>query len=210
MKPNPLLLIVLFALLVVVALRTEQRFAEQSVSFRAVREGDAVVFFWRDDVEYPMSLRFAEAFDEWSGEVDRIIVDLSSPGGAVSEGRAVIELIDRIKRSHEVITRVDAQGYCLSMCVPIFLQGERRLAAGTSRWMFHQPTAVDAVTGEVEDRPARVRDYEARRFVDRYFRRSDMNPDWIETLEREWRRGDVWKSGRQLVEEESGVVTELM
>lgn len=209
MKPNPIFLLVIFALLVFVALQTEQKFNQQQQRFTAERVGDSAVFAWRDEVEFPMSLRLQETFDEWKGEVDRIVIDLSSPGGSVSEGRQVIQVIDDMKRSHLVETRVRARRFCLSMCVPIYLQGEMRVAAPTSQWMFHQPSAVDAITGEPIRTPQLERQYETQKFVDRYFKQSDMDPLWLEKLEAEWDGKDIWKTGRQLFDEESGIILEI-
>ncbi len=209
MKPNPIALIVLFAILVLVALRTENRFAAQEGRFLVREEADAVVFMWRDDISFPMSARLAETFDEWRDAVGEIVIDLSSPGGSVAEGRQVIAVIDRMKETHRVSTHVGARGICMSMCVPIYLQGEERTASPYSRWMFHEPSSVDAVTGERVDRPAFERAYETRRFVDRYFRSSDMDPAWLAALEEDWKGRDIRKSGRDLVAEGSGVIQRL-
>ena len=209
MKPNPLALLALFALLIFVAVQTEGKFKAQMGRFTVQQEGSAVVFRWRDGVEYPMSERLKDTFRDWRSQVDHIIIDLSSPGGAVSEGRAVIEIIDEMKKTHLVETRVLSNRSCLSMCVPIYLQGEKRTASPSSRWMFHEPSSVDAVTGERRDRPGFEQRYETRKFVDQYFRDSEMNPAWIKKLESEWQGKDIWKSGRQLVDENSGIILEL-
>lgn len=170
---------------------------------------DAIVFYWRSQVEVPMARRYEEAFDEWRGEGDRIILDLHSPGGAIAEGEQVIRIIERMKRTHVVDTRVRRGYKCYSMCVPIFLMGEQRFAGENALFMFHEPTLRDFYTEEEVKQPAFERARATRRFVERYFVNSPINPAWLETLLAEWKGRDVFKSARELVDEESGIVTAL-
>jgi len=173
------------------------------------RDADGLIFAWRGEVRAPMAQRFAEAFDAHRDEAGRIVIELSSPGGSLAEGHAVIDVIGAMKRTHEVDTRVRARDICLSMCVPIFLQGEDRIAAPSSHFMFHQPTAVDFFTEEKVERPAFERRMDAERFYNRYLIASGVNPVWGETLKAEWDGKDVWKTGKELFEEDAGIVTVL-
>ncbi len=177
---------------------------------RQLDGGDrAVVLSWHHDIDVPMVQRFREAFDEWGGRTGRFVIDLSSRGGALYEGRKLVDLIDEMSRSHQIDTRVGPNGICLSMCVPIFMTGKRRTAAATSKWMFHQPRFVNFVTDEEEDVPERERRALAERFFARYFNHPDISEQWRNDLKREWQGGDVWRTGAQLVQENSGIVTEL-
>jgi len=169
----------------------------------------AVVFYWRGAVEAPMAQRFAEAFDEWRYDADRFVIDLHSPGGDLREGEMVVRLIEDMKQTHGVDMRVRARRACYSMCVPIFLQGDERIAAPSARFMFHEPAAYDYFTGEQIDEPDFEKRRSTRRFVQRYFVRSPMDPEWLENLTREWRARDVRRNARQLVEEGSNIVTSL-
>jgi len=169
----------------------------------------AVIFIWRSDVEVPMARRFEEGFDEWKDRADRIIIDLHSPGGAIREGEAVIRAIERMKRTHIVDTRVRGRRKCYSMCVPIFLQGDMRSAASDARFMFHEPTAYDFFTGEKVDEPAFERARTTRKFFNRYFVNSPMTPSWRNALAAEWKGKDVFRTGRELVDENAGIVTVL-
>ncbi|MEO0880085.1 MAG: ATP-dependent Clp protease proteolytic subunit, partial [Pseudomonadota bacterium] len=144
------------------------------------------------------------------GEADTVIIDLHSPGGSVSEGRAVIEAIERIRRTHTVETRVGPISFCASMCVPIYLQGSVRRAAPSARFMFHEPSSRDAITGERVDTPEFEQRWASRQFVARYFEDSEMDPAWREKLVTEWRGRDIWKTGRELVDERANVVQILM
>ncbi len=170
---------------------------------------ETLVFTWRSKVEAPMARRFEEAYREWKGEGSRIIIDLHSPGGAIAEGEQVIRLIDRMKRTHIIDTRVKARRACYSMCVPIYLQGEERYAAANARFMFHEPSAYDFYTGEKVDQPQFERDLVSRRYFDRYFGDSPMDPVWRDKLAAEWKGKDLYFTARELMEQNSNIVTVL-
>jgi len=170
---------------------------------------ETLVFTWRNEVEAPMARRFEEAYREWRGEGSRILIDLHSPGGALYEGEQVIRVIDRMRETHIVDTRVGNRRACFSMCVPIFLQGEARTAASNARFMFHEPTAYDFYTGERVNEPEFERERTSRRFFDRYFVNSPMDAVWRDKLAVEWKGRDVFYTARELVEQESNIVTEL-
>lgn len=203
------LTLALFAALGVFAWRSGRVVYEEGPSLTVVGEGDAVVFKWTDAVEAPMAFRFRAAFEEVKDKTGRIVIDLNSPGGALAEGRSVIEEIERMKATHRVDTRVAPGATCASMCVPIFLAGQDRIASASSAFMFHEPTSVDFVTEEKVKKPAFEQRMDAERFFERYFTRSPMDPDWREKLREDWKGRDVWKSGAELVAEGSGVVTRV-
>ncbi len=208
-KLMPLATLFLFAVIIILSMRAEERIFQNNGKLEVRREGDAVVLFWKSGVDVPMARRFEEAFENWRYETDRFIIDLHSPGGVLQEGEQVIRIINRMQRSHQVDTRVRARRSCLSMCVAIFLQGEERIAAPNSRWMFHEPTARDFYTGEEINEPGFEKRIATDRFVDRYFVNSPMDPVWRDALTKEWRGKDIWKAGQALVDEGSGVVTRL-
>ncbi len=168
-----------------------------------------LIFKWRSPVQVPMARRYAEAYEKWKGEGDRIILDLHSPGGAVGEGEQVIRVIERMKRTHRVDTRVGRGYKCYSMCVPVFLTGEERYAGANALFMFHEPSLRDFYTEEEVRQPAFEKARATQRFVDRYFVNSPINAAWLEGLLAEWRGRDVFKSARELVDEEAGIVTVL-
>lgn len=203
-------LLVMCVILGFLVWQSEQRIFHYGARLVVTEEGGgAVRFSWRSPVEAPMARRFEDAFQEWRHEADHIIIDLNSPGGSLAEGRDVVELVERMKRTHLVETRVGPGRSCLSMCVPIYLKGDVRTAAPTSRWMFHEPTAMDAVTGEVVQIPEYERRRTSERFVRDYFVNSDMDPTWLDGLLQEWRGRDVWRTGRELMDEGSGIIQRL-
>jgi len=173
------------------------------------QEESAVVLAWNAEVEVPMVVRFDEAFSQWRNKTTRFIVDLNSPGGSLLEGSQLIDLLEEIKRTHRLETRVGDRRYCLSMCVPIFLTGDNRIAAANSQWMFHEPLAVDFFTDEISEIPEFEKRRTAERFFNRYFVDSGMDPAWRENLRQEWVGKEVWRTGQQLVNEGSNIILEL-
>lgn len=208
-KESFLLLLVLCVTVVYLALRSEARIFLNSAEVTVRNEGDAVALVWRSAIEAPMARKLEAAFGEVAGRTGHVILDLNSPGGAVVEGGEVIDLVSRMRRTHRVDTRVRAGRSCFSMCVPVFLAGEERIAARSSQFMFHEPTARDLVTGERVDEPGFERRISTTRFVERYFVNSPMAPAWRENLVAQWKGRDIYKSAKELVDEESGIVTRL-
>lgn len=205
----PLITALLFVGIIFLAIRSEERLFQNSGTLDVRREGDAVVLTWKSPVEAPMAKKFEMAFRDYGADTDKFVLDLHSPGGALAEGGELIRVIERIKRTHRIDTKVGPGRSCFSMCVPVFLQGERRAASANSSFMFHEPSAVDFDTGEVVDQPTFERNFTTKRFVDRYFVRSPMDPTWRDNLVASWSGKDVFKSGRELMDEGSGVVTVL-
>lgn len=208
---TPLLILALFAIAFVVMRANERKFTADEGRLMIREDGarDAVILSWSSAVAAPMTRRFREAYDRHGAGASTIIIELNSPGGAVAEGKRLVQLLDRMARTHALETRVGPGDYCLSMCVPIFLKGETRIAAADARFMFHEPASYNSVSGERTKEPGFERRFFSDRFFDRYFENSPMAPAWRAQLERDWVGRDVWKSGEDLWREESGVLTAL-
>lgn len=203
------LTLLLFVALGIFAWRSGRAVYDEGPALAVAEEGDAIVFQWSSAVEAPMAFRFREAFDASKDKTARIVIELHSPGGALTEGRSVIDEIERMTRTHRVDTRVAAGATCASMCVPIYLAGEARIASPSARFMFHEPSSVDYFTDEKAAKPAFEQRMDADRFFERYFTQSAMTPAWREKLREDWKGRDVWKTGAELMAEGSNVVTAL-
>jgi len=213
MKLQHLAVPIVFALLVYVALQTERNILKDRGRVRVEEHktrDSALILKWSDTIEAPMTMRFEAALANYNGRVKTIILDFDSSGGSLREGQKMIEWIDLIKQKYRVETIIRAHRHCLSMCVPIYLQGEVRRAAASSRFMFHEPRLVNAMTDEVQEQPQFEKDWSSNRFFDRYFVNSEMDPDWRERLREQWVGKDIWFTGKELVEQHSGVVRELL
>ena len=84
------------------------------------------------------------ALDRYATASHRVVLFLDSAGGQVEEGDRIIHVLDQVKQTHRLITVVPDGDLCASMCIPIFLQGDDRLAARTSNWIFHEATRQGA------------------------------------------------------------------
>ena len=169
----------------------------------------AVEFSWGHAIEVPMEQRFIDGFNEWRDKTNHFVISLHSPGGALREGRKVIDVIRQMKKTHKVDTYVGPGGACLSMCVPLFLQGQTRIASSSSKWMFHEPSSRDFFTDEKISEPEFERRAMVRRFVDRYFVNSPIAPKWRQNLLQVWKGKDIWANGAQLMAEKSNIITRL-
>lgn len=170
---------------------------------------DAIELSWNSEVKVPMARRMSEAFSNWKSKTDKFVITLHSPGGSLLEGQNVIEVIEYMKKTHKVVTYVGARRSCLSMCVPIYLHGDVRIAAATSRWMFHEPKNVDFFTDKEIQQPDFERQRMINRFVERYFTTPPINAGWRDRLLQFWKGKDVWRTGQHLVKENSGIITDL-
>ena len=213
MKINPLLLPIVMVIALGLAWQFRANLFEDKgrlVIRKPLNMPDAVVFSWHHEIDLPMAKRLYDAYAEWKGKVQTVIIDLNSPGGSLVEGEAVIGVISDMKATHKVITLVRKDNNCLSMCVPLFLQGEQRIAAPSSHWMFHEPISIDFFTGKEVQEPEFERRRTARRFFDRYFTNSEMDPTWRARLEKDWKGKEVWRTGGQLVDEKSNIIHQLL
>lgn len=208
MNANRLVLVSLVVVAVLMGWRLyEQKHADTGQL--AIRQnGDVVILAWTGEVELPMHTLLVRAFEEWRTKSEHFLLQLNSAGGSVREGGDVVELLQRIKRTHTLDTYVASREICMSMCVPIFLQGNKRIAAPDARFMFHEPKRFYEDGSEAKGFSFE-REALTRRFFTRYFTNSPMNANWRVQLEKDWLGKDIYKSGKQLVEENAGIVTDL-
>ena len=208
MNANRLVLVSLVVVAVLMGWRLyEQKHADTGQL--AIRQnGDVVILAWTGEVELPMHTLLVRAFEEWRTKSEHFLLQLNSAGGSVREGGDVVELLQRIKRTHTLDTYVASREICMSMCVPIFLQGNMRIAAPDARFMFHEPKRFYEDGSEAKGFSFE-REALTRRFFTRYFTNSPMNANWRVQLEKDWLGKDIYKSGKQLVEENAGIVTDL-
>lgn len=169
-----------------------------------------VILRWLGEVRHPMNDKLAEAYRENRSGTERFVLVLSSPGGSVSHGGAVIRTLREMRRSHQLETVIEGNGTCASMCVPVYLQGEERRAAARSRWMFHEVSVHDIVTDEKQSISPAERTARTDKLFDDYFRPAGVDARWIAEIRTLMRKGDVWRSGEQLVRTKSGIILDLM
>jgi len=171
---------------------------------------DTVYLDWRGKIEAPMANRISDAFNQHRGDARRFVLTLSSPGGSLHHGGEVVRLLRRMAETHEVDTNVDARRACASMCVPIYLQGKKRTAAANARFMFHEVSFREFHSDEEINVPAASRGRETDRLFSRYFQAAGVPQSWIREVRTEMKGGnDVWRTARQLVEENANIVQQI-
>jgi hypothetical protein len=85
------------------------------------------------------------ALDKYRSSLNRVVLFLNSAGGRVDDGDRLIEALNEIKLRYRLITVVSHGKLCASMCIPIFLQGEDRLAARAREERHHPASARGTV-----------------------------------------------------------------
>ena len=115
----------------------------------SVRRPDSVIFALSGKIEAPLARQIEEAFEQHKDHVRRIVLKLNSGGGSVRAGRKAIEVLQRIKKTHQLDTVVEAGRQCGSMCVFLYAQGQQRYAAAASLWLFHEVSCRIPATGRV-------------------------------------------------------------
>ena len=201
--------------------RPETSRAEQG-GLTVRQEPNRVVMVWNGAVEPPMKQRFEEAFRALGSEPKRVLISWNSPGGRVDHGHEVFDVIQAAARVHYIDTTVDAGKICASMCVPLYLSGMERTAHPNARFMFHEvilklkpeaERAVRQLKAYAPDMVAGVQREAVSHFTDRLFEdgfESKLDNRWLSQLRGRIKGRDVWLTGRQLVQEKSGVVDKLM
>lgn len=88
-------------------------------------------------IDPPLASDLAGLWTNLRLHYDRVLLDLDSPGGSLSETEALVETIAVIRKDARVDTLVRHGAMCASACVAVFVQGEDRAAGGASVWIFH-------------------------------------------------------------------------
>jgi hypothetical protein len=172
------------------------------------RSGE-VVLRWRGLIEAPLAARLDEAYRAHAGRTRRFLIVLHSPGGTLEHGREAIAQIRHMQRTHMIDTAVEARRACGSMCVPVYLAGQRRTAAPQARFMFHEVSFRDSLSGKVESVPKEAIGRATDQFFERYLKPAGVDAHWLADLRQAIRGKDVWRTAQELVDQRAGVVHEL-
>jgi ATP-dependent protease ClpP protease subunit len=160
-----------------------------------------VRMIWHGPIAAPMAEQIRQAFEDRKQHATRVMLALSSNGGSVAEGERVIEVLRQIKTTHELETVVSQGEKCASMCVFIYVQGQKRSGALTSSWLFHEVSRRDPLTKQTTlDRSAWLR------LVDKYFRPAGVSEEWIANLKQRTVESDYWQTGADLIQANSGII----
>lgn len=162
---------------------------------------DAIVMAWEGAIAQPMADQIRRAFQENKDRARRVVFRISSGGGFVSEGERVIEVLRDIRKTHRLETVVERGHRCGSMCVFIYLQGEHRIAALSSLWLFHEFSFHDPQTRQI----TRLDRTGWERLVNKYFGPAGVSPEWTERMKPLTIKSDFWQTGADLQNDKSGI-----
>jgi ATP-dependent protease ClpP protease subunit len=209
-------IVVVFALAVSATGKRTEPVDNAGLSVR--QDNDRIVLTWVGPVAPPMRDRFADAFQQFETDPRRLVISLNSPGGSVDHGHQVIKEIRKASLSRPIDTMVEVGKSCASMCVPIYLVGAERSAHKAARFMFHE---VSFNLSRVQDQAVRqqlanasIRNKAINHFTNELFE-DDMGPRsvdarWLRDMRVKIRGRDVWLTGKQLMDQGSGVVDALL
>lgn len=187
-------------------------------------DAEKIVMHWKGPIAAPMHERLEEVFQRFEGDERRIVISLDSPGGSVDHGRQIMTLIHAQSHHRNIDTLVTKGSICASMCVPIYLTGFERGAHPNAKFMFHEatirfkPEAQRALQDLQRASPrldvAGIRKHVATRVTDELFEgdigHRGVDARWLTTMRDKIRGRDVWLTGRQLMDQGSGVVDKLL
>ena len=173
---------------------------------RSNKHNDILIMVWRGRIEAPMSSEISAAFEENKSSIKGIEFKIDSGGGSVTEGERVIAVLQEIKKTHELHTVVEAGGKCGSMCVFIYVQGQKRLAAPASLWLFHEVSFKDPQTHKI----TRLDRSSWEHLVDKYWVPAGVDKQWIENVKTHTVGTDYWQSGDSLLKEGSNIITKAL
>lgn len=209
---NRLLWAVMLAAIAVLGLHTrdnlEMLYAGVGrLEVKAEPGSDVVRLVWRGQIEAPMAARLSEAFAQHKATARTFVLSLSSPGGSLGHGGEVVRLLRQIATTHKLETVVEAGRRCASMCVPVFLQGQRRSAAAGAKFMFHEVSFREPLTDEAKPVPATATARATDQLFVKYFTTAGVPEAWIARVRADMAGGnDVWKTAQELIDENAGIV----
>jgi hypothetical protein len=176
----------------------EQPAARASLEFN--KEDGTLYIDWSGPIVAGMADNMRAALDKYGTVLDRVVLFLDSAGGQVEEGDRVIEILNEIKLRHQLITVVPHGRLCASMCIPIFLQGEDRLAARASLWIFHEAAQRQA------DGEPRTDMAETWRLFRKYYAPAGVSMHWLKSIAPMIKEADLWQTGGDLISTKSGII----
>ncbi|GEM_PF-6811461 len=129
-----------------------------------------------------------------------------SPGGSIVEAAAIVDVLEQLKNQNvKITTRVNNGDECDSSCVPLFAQGNMRQAGPVAAFMFHG-VAVYMLTNIPDPGLSQM-------MISMIEKANGLNTDWLNDLKAKKVfsiPSMYWLSGKELVDQKSGFVTELL
>lgn len=133
---------------------------------------------------------------------NKFVFRLNSPGGIDRDGLDVIAILSEIRQQVILVTLVAERDLCASMCVAVFIQGDRRYASPASAWMFH---GASRTKGGAPNRKLTNQHFDLfrNRGIDGRFIDFLFDNEYVTTP------GAYWVSGSEL-SQQSNIITKLL
>jgi hypothetical protein len=155
---------------------------------------------WSGPVAPGMADYLRNAFGKYATDSHRLVLLLNSGGGQVEEGERVIHALEEMKQTHRLTTAVMHGKMCASMCVPIYLQGNDRLAARASLWVFHE------VATRESDGTERMDMEDTLRLFRRYYVPAGVSAGWLKSILPLIKHANLWRTGGDLISGKTGII----
>jgi hypothetical protein len=168
------------------------------------KEDGTLYIEWSGPIAEGMADHLRAAVGKYGTTLNRVVLFLDSAGGYQWECECVIAVLNEIKLRHQLITVVPACMLCGSMCIPIFLQGEDRLAARASIWLFHQARERQANGVRRTDMAL------TWRFFREYYVPAGVPMRWLKSIAPLIKEETVWQTGGDLISAKSGIIMHLL
>ena len=180
----------------------EQSPASASLDFD--KKDGTLYIEWSGPLVAGMADDLHAAFGKYVTASDRVVLFLDSAGGQVEEGDRVIEILNEIKKGHQLITVVLHGKLCASMCIPIFLQGHDRLAARASLWIFHEAARRETNGDKRTDKA------ETWRLFRKYYLPAGVSMNWLKSIAPMIKEANLWQTGGDLIRAKTGIITHAL
>lgn len=170
----------------------------------AMQATDLVVIEYSGPIVLAMAENLRLIWDEIkvNRRFARVALRLDSPGGTDTAGKAVIDVLAEIREHLALSTIVEQTDVCASMCVAVYIQGERRYASPASAWMFHGACRAMSNVPSLA-LTMKYFDHFHERRIERQFIDYLFENQYVTTP------GAFWVSGKELAER-SNIVTDLL
>lgn len=179
-------------------------FKDENFTLRKLIRSDRSIVLLSGIIRSPMEREFKKLIMSLDHSKP-VELRLNSVGGSIYETRSLIEFLNTFKTSGgELITRVDQGEMCASSCVPLFVQGSKRVAGNVSSFMFHG-VAVLMITNIPSEFETNI--------MLKYYREAGIQENWIQEhlALKVWSTpNETWYNGKELYENGSSFVTDLL
>lgn len=98
---------------------------------------DAIGLRYTGPLRAPFAAQLRQVLLTSPQPYNHVMLELDSDGGELAYVMELVAVLKEVRTRMQLITRVTEGSLCASGCIPVFLQGEKRMASGSSIWVFH-------------------------------------------------------------------------